>query len=267
MISYIHIVFYIRRFKVHTLFLMSQDFLVYFKNIFLSSVFIKTHINELIFLFQNIVIAFFTILASRLGKMGLTAFVAFVWIMANFLVQKEVILFGSEVITSDGLAIGINSGLLLLSYYYGQKVAKQAIIVSSFLILFFLIISQIHLWYIPSAHDFSHSHYVALFEGLPRILCTSLFVSSVSAYLNLALYAFFSRILFFLPLAFINAGSLGISQVVDTVLFACLALYGTVSNIGSIIIFSCCIKFIAIGFNVFLMAFVQKYLSKPYDVA
>ena len=107
---------------LHTLFLMSQDFLIYFKNLFLSSVFIQTHLNELIFIFQNVVIGCFAVMASRLGKMGLAAFVALVWIMANFLVQKEVMLFGSEVITSDGLAIGLNSALLLLSYYYGQKV-------------------------------------------------------------------------------------------------------------------------------------------------
>jgi len=252
---------------LHTLFLMSQDFLIYFKNLFLSSVFIQTHLNELIFIFQNVVIGCFAVMASRLGKMGLAAFVALVWIMANFLVQKEVMLFGSEVITSDGLAIGLNSALLLLSYYYGQKVAQRAITVSCFLIVLFLILSQIHLWYIPSGHDISHLHYVALFAGLPRILCTSLFVSYMSTHLNLILYKLFSRLLSFLPLVCINTASLAISQIMDTVLFAFLALYGTVSSITSIIIFSCCVKFIAIGLNVLLMAFVQKYLSKPYDVA
>lgn len=251
----------------YTLFLMSQNFLMYFKNIFLSSVFIQTHANELIFLFQNLIIGCFAVIASRFGKMGLTAFVALVWIMANFLVQKEVMLFGNEVITSDGLAIGINSALLLLNYYYGQKVAQRAIGVSCFLIVFFLILSQIHLWYIPSGHDVSHPHYVALFAELPRILCTSLFVSYMSANLNLLLYGLFSRVLSFLPLAFINTASLLVSQVIDTILFAFLALYGTVSSITSIIIFSCCVKFIAIGLNVFLMTYVQKYLPKPYDIA
>ena len=221
--------------------------------------------NELIFLFQNAVIGFFAVMASRLGKMGLTAFVSLVWIIANFLVQKEVMLFGNEVITSDGFAIGLNTALLLLSYYYGNKVARRAITISCFLILFFLIISQIHMWYIPSGHDVSHVHYVALFQGLPRLLMTSVFVSFVSSNLSLFLYSFFSRILHFLPRSIINTISLAVSQMIDTVLYASLALWGTVSSLTSVIIFSCCVKLIAIGLNVILMSFVQNYLSKPYD--
>lgn len=248
------------------LFLMNQEVLIYVRNVVFSYSFVKTYLNEVIFLIQNLIIGCFAVMASRLGKMALTAFIALVWILANFLVQKEVILFGSEVITSDGLTIGLNSGLLLLSYYYGNKIAQQAIKISCFLILFFLVISQIHILYIPSEHDISNLHYVALFSGLPRVLCTSLFVSSISANLNLILYGFFSRVLSFLPLAIVRTVSLIVSQSIDTVMFAFLALYGTVSSTTSIIIFSICVKLIAIGLNVLLMAFVQRYFSKPYDV-
>jgi len=237
------------------------------KSFLISLTFVQAHCNELIFVLQNAVIAFFAVAASRFGKMGLTSFVALVWILANFLVQKEVVLFGNEVITSDGLAIGLNTGLLLLSYYYGNKVAQHAIKVSCFLIVFFLIISQIHLWYIPGGHDVSHPHYVALFACLPRTLCTSLFVSALSTNLTLILYSLFSRILNFLPLAVINMVALFASQTIDTVMYAFLALYGKVSSITSIIIFSCCVKLAAIGLNVLLMNFVQKNLSKPYDAA
>ncbi len=248
-------------------FLPGQDFLAHIQECVRSFYIIQHYSNELIFLLQNLVIATCGIIASRFGKAGLTSYIVMCWTVANFFVLKEVTLFGQDVITSDGFAIGVNSSLLLLTTYYGDKFARRAIGICAFLLIFFLVMTQIHMWYIPNVHDMFNPHYGALLSCLPRIIATSLFVSVTSTHVNLLLFRFFSYALSFLPSSLIQACALMVSQVFDTTLFAFLALYGTVSSITSIIIFSCCIKFVAIGLNVVIISFVTRHLSKPYDVA
>lgn len=247
--------------------LWGQDFFVGIHDWLSSCYVIQHYYNELIFLLQNVVIATCGIIATRFGKAGLTTYIVICWIVANFFVLKEVTLFGQDVITSDGFAIGLNSSLLLLTTYYGDQAARRTIGISAFSLIFFLITAQIHMLYIPNAHDIFNPHYGALLNYLPRIIATSLFVTVTSTHVNLLLFRFFSYMLSFLPTSIVQACALMVSQVFDTTLFALLALYGTVSSISSIIIFSCCIKFVAIGLNVFIISFVTRYLSKPYDVA
>lgn len=238
---------------------------IYLKSLLVSVPAIIPYFNELVFLSHNIVIAGCSLVASRFGKMGLTSFVMLCWILGNFLVQKEIVMFGQHVITSDGFAIGVNSALLLISTYYGQKIAKQVITLSCASLFFFLLMTQFHMWYIPSVNDISDIHYVGLFAGMPRIVLTSLLVSLISTHLNLFLFKVFSYSLKFLPQVIITYLALIISQILDTTLFAFLALYGNVSSITSIIVFSMCIKMIASVLNLGLIAIVQRYLSKPSD--
>lgn len=248
------------------MFLSNCNFITSFVSSFQNVWLIKNYANELLFLFHNIVIASAMIISSRFGRQGLTAYIVVCWILANFLVLKQVTMFGTQVITTDGFAIGLNSALLLLSSYYGPKAGRQTIKICMFMVFFFLVMSQIHRGYIPSLSDVTDIHYSTLFSYMPRVIGTSLFGSMISTNFNLILFGFFSYVLAFLPRPLIHGICLVVSQVLDTILFAFLALYGTVSSLTGIIIFSSCVKIAAIGINVILIAAVQHYFPKPYDV-
>lgn len=218
--------------------------------------------NEILFITQNIIIAAFSVLASRFGKIGLASFAMMCAILGNVLVQKQVMLFGLDVISSDGYPIGYNSVLLMLALYYGPKAPRTVIMSGFVLTLFFIAMIKIHLMFIPSIYDLSEAHYQFLFDPMIRILCTGIFVGFLSTHLNLYLNKFFSLIM---PVSIANISSIGLSQVADTTLFAFLALYGKVHAIYEIIFFSIMVKFVAIGINSVVVQFVQRYLPKPYD--
>ena len=132
--------------------------------------------NELIF-FAHIIVVMSTVLgALLLGEQALVALVALCGILANVFVVKQVTLFGLEVTASDVYMIGAVCGLNLLQEFYGRQSAKRTIKVSFMLMFFYLILSQLHLLFLPSPFDTAHIHFVALFTPMTRIIIASVVV-------------------------------------------------------------------------------------------
>ncbi|MCF7900436.1 queuosine precursor transporter [Candidatus Babeliales bacterium] len=222
--------------------------------------------NEFIFIFHAIIIALFAIGSVRLGRGALTAFMATCWILGNLFVIKEATIFGLHVVTSDSFAIGANIAITLLDSYYGKRAAKNGIKIGFYIALFFVLMSTIHLLYIPNSFDISHTHFVVLLSRMTRIVGASFLVSAISMNLNLFLFDFLKKKFgqnYFSLCSFL---SLTISQFVDTALFAYIALYGNVHSIVEIIIFSSLMKAIAIGISVPCVSLAKKFILKPKEL-
>jgi len=212
----------------------------------------KLMLNELIFFISILVVSGATIIALRLGKEALVALLCLQTVLVNIFVTKHITLFGFTATATDALAVGATLTLNVLQEYYQKAAARHAIWISVFCSLFYLLINTLNLSYIPAPTDISAQAYQLLFAPVPRIIIASLVVYIVVQYLESFLYAFFNQLLSGKYFVFRNYASLTISQLLDTILFSFLGLYGineSFNDLGTlfdIIIISYIIKLLVI---------------------
>ncbi len=203
--------------------------------------------NEALFFIHIIIVVFFTFGALRLGKEALAALTALFAVLANFFVLKQIFLFGWNVTCSDLFAIGTILGLNLLQEHWGKEIAKKTIWISFFSMIAFGVLSQIHLLYQPSSFDFSDDHCSAILAFAPRLLIASLAAFLLVQQIDLRLFGFLKKRWSGVSWQWRNGVSLFFTQLIDTVLFSFLGLYGIVASIGSIIALSFCLKLVIIA--------------------
>lgn len=88
--------------------------------------------NELFLLIHTLIISIAALIALKLGKHCLIAFIAAQSILANLFVVKQITLFGFNGTASDAFMIGSIFGLHLLQEYYGTKEAQNSVKISFF---------------------------------------------------------------------------------------------------------------------------------------
>ncbi len=194
--------------------------------------------NEIFFLTQILLNLGFTILAARTSQQALTALIALNAVLANFFVVKQMELFGLTVTCSDVFAVGCILGLNLMQEYFGKEAAKKTTRISFLAMIFFILISQIHLWYVPAAVDTSHAAFYQILKFTPRIVIASVAVFYIVQKFDI----FFFGILKKLRLGIRIGISLFVSQLIDTILFSFAGLYGIAHSILDVIIMSFTIK-------------------------
>jgi uncharacterized integral membrane protein (TIGR00697 family) len=204
-------------------------------------------INELIFLLQILLITLFSLGSLRLGKQALVAFITLQPILANLFVLKQITLFGLTATPSDAFAVGGVLGLNLLQEYYGRDLARKTIWISFFLLIFYGILSQVHLAFIANIDDIMNTHYIAILGIMPRLLIASLLTYFIVLQIDSFLYAKFKIYFHDKHIIFRNYASIAISQFIDTVLFSFLGLYGVLPNLLHIILISYIIKLCTIA--------------------
>lgn len=219
-------------------------------------------INEIVFIFHTLTIAFFALGALRLGSQALVAFISLQCILANLFVVKQIGFCGFTVTCSDAFTIGAVLGLNLLQEYYGRDAAKKAIWTNFILLIFYGIMTQIHLYYYPSICDITHPAYNAILGCMPRIVIASFTAYLTVQYFDSWLYAQLKRFFTGNYLVARNYISLSCSQLLDTVLFSFLGLYGIVENIWHIIFISYLIKMVAIAIATPALAFTSSIAGK-----
>lgn len=202
--------------------------------------------NSLIFLLQTSIIGISSLIALRLGKEALVAFICTQCVLANLFVTKQITLFGLNATASDAFTIGAVLGLNLLQEYYGKTITKKAVWISFFILLFYAIMSQIQLIFVPSQFDVNQPHFYAILYAMPRITVASFSVYLFVQHLDRRLYGYLKKLFNDRFLVIRNYISIGACQLVDTILFSFLGLYGIVDNIGSIILVSYTIKLAAL---------------------
>lgn len=200
--------------------------------------------NELIFFLHVLVNLAFLLIAIRYGKITLILFYVFQVILANFFVLKQISLFGFAVTASDVFAIGAFFSINLLREFYDKKLTYQTIWIGFMSMIGFMLLGQIHLLYAPNSFDYTHSAYSTLLSPTPRIAVASLITFLIVQRFDVMFFYRLKKKTEGKHLSIRMTVSLLISQLYDTILFSCLALYGIVESISSIVLVSYLIKVI-----------------------
>lgn len=190
--------------------------------------------NELLLILSLIFIFGAALLAYRFfGKAGLYCISAAATILANIEVVILIDAFGMEQTLGNVLFAVTFLITDILSECEGKKAANLAVWTGIFSSVFFLVLSQSWLLYIPSENDVLAPAIHEVFASTPRVLLSSLAVYAVSQFFDVWLYhkwwdfteKHFGDRRRFLWLR--NNGSTLISQIVNTLLFNLLAFWGT----------------------------------------
>lgn len=214
--------------------------------------------NEIIFLVHSLVVAVGALGSLWLGQGALVAFMCIQCLLANIFVIKQTTLFGFLATCADPYTIGATLSLNLLQEYYGKSSARQAIWTNFYLLILFVILGQINLGYVPHAVDETQVHFAAIFALAPRIVTASFVVFLFVQFLDYYLYGFFKKLCADRYLVVRNYLSVAICQLIDTVLFSFLGLYGFIDDIWSVICISYVVKLLAIIVVTPLVGFSKK---------
>ena len=219
--------------------------------------------NEFIFIAHTLLVTFAVTCAARYGQQALTSIVVLFTLIANLFVTQAIVLAGFTATSTDAFMVGSSLALVLLQEQYGVTQARRAIIISFFGLVLFTLFSLVHMWYTPAPTDFMRPAFAAILYTLPRLLIASASAYLISQYTNTVLYNLLKKKLpqsWFLTRTY---GSIVCTQLLDTLLFSFLGLYGIMSNLGSIMLVSASIKLIAILTTVPLMKLLKtiKFIS------
>ena len=191
-------------------------------------------INELL-LIGSVIFIFAMALAGYafFGKTGLYCLSATATVLANIEVLILINAFGVEQTLGNVLFAVTFLITDILSECEGKKAANKAVFIGMFTSVFFLLLSQSWLLYIPNENDWASPAINTIFSNTPRMLIASFAVYAVSQMFDVWLYhkwwAFTEKKCGdkrrFLWLR--NNGSTLISQLINTLLFTFLAFFGT----------------------------------------
>ena len=189
--------------------------------------------NELLLTGSVIFIFSMALAAYRLfGKTGLYCLSALATILANIEALLLINAFGMEQTLGNVLFAVTFLITDILSECEGKKEANRAVWIGMFSSLFFLLLSQSWLLYLPAEGDWAMPALRGVFSNTPRMMIASFTVYAVSQLFDVWLYhkwwAFTEKKCGdrkkFLWLR--NNGSTLISQIVNTFLFTLFAFYG-----------------------------------------
>jgi len=196
----------------------------------------------LIFFCHAMAISISALLALRLGQDALVTLVSLQVVLANMFILKQTTLGGFTATCTDAFTIGTVLCLNLLQEYFGKKAAQRALYISFAMLLFYTLMSQLHLLYMPDVCDTAQPYYQYILGLMPRITIASMISYGLIAQLDITLYGMLNRWFDSNYLVLRNYISLGFSQLLDTILFSYLGLYGIVDNLWHIIAISYAIK-------------------------
>jgi uncharacterized integral membrane protein (TIGR00697 family) len=215
--------------------------------------------NEVLFFLHIGLVVFFALSALALGRIALIASICLQGVLANLFVLKQINLFGLSVTCGNVFIVGSVLTLNLLQEYYGAEIAKKAIYISFFSMMFYLAMSLFQVWYIPNTFDYTHIMFSKLLGFMPRITLSSLCVHFLALKCSQVLYAFFKKRFSKKYVVLRNMMTITISQLLDTVLFTLLALYGVVESVVSVMMLSFAIKMIIIVISTPFVGFSKRF--------
>jgi uncharacterized integral membrane protein (TIGR00697 family) len=216
--------------------------------------------NEVIFFLHILLVVILSFGALRIGKEALIAFVALQAVIANLFVVKQIFFFGWNITCSDVFAVGSILSLNLLQEHFGKEIARRAVWICFFSMIFFGLMAQIHLLYTPSPHDTSHPHFSFLLSPTPRLLLASLLSFFLVQQVDVYVFGMLRKKMSRFDWRWRNSLSLFFSQFLDTLLFTFLGLWGLVSSLGSILFVSFAVKVLIILSIASLTSFSKRFV-------
>lgn len=183
--------------------------------------------NGILFLGWSIVgLAALTLSYKLFGKMGLIGIIAGSVVMMNILVNKSVIIFGIGATSGNVFYAMVFLATDILSENYGGKEARKSVMIGFFISILTLIGAWVAIAMTPAPWDTAHQPMSQLLTPMYRIIAGSMVSFFVSNMLDTYTYQWL-RDKFPKHLWLRNNGSTMTSQLVDTLLFASIALLGT----------------------------------------
>lgn len=168
--------------------------------------------------------ALFLICYRLFGKNGLYAWIGAAVVIANIQVVKQIELFGLTMTLGNTIYGTIYLTTDLINEKYGTKEARKAVWFGFFILVMSTILMQMALKFQPGEADFAQESLDTIFGLLPRIALGSLTAYAVSQMLDVQV---FSRLRRKYParnqLWLRLNGSIGVSQLVDTLVFCTIA--------------------------------------------
>src|SRR3989338_7341718 len=185
-------------------------------------------VNEFLFFFHLFVGMGFLLGAVRLGQGALQTVVVLQIALANLFVVKQMSLFGFSVTCSDVYAVGAMLGLNLLQEYWGKGAARRCVKISFLGLFFVTAMSSPHLLYRPLGGEEIQEAFSLIFSSTQRIFLASMSVYYLVQKLAVALFGWMKQ-RWEKGLGWRLGASLLVTQLIDTVLFTFLGLYGLVA--------------------------------------
>jgi uncharacterized integral membrane protein (TIGR00697 family) len=178
-------------------------------------------------LFVLVNFALFLACYRLFGKNGLYAWIGAAVILANIQVVKTIEMFGLVMTLGNTIYGTIYMTTDLLNEKYGAKEAKKAVWFGFFILLMSMIIMQMVLRFEPQEMDFAQEPLKIIFGLLPRIALGSIVAYLVSQTLDVFIFSklkerFPARNQLWIRLN----GSIGVSQMLDTLTFTLIAFAG-----------------------------------------
>lgn len=220
--------------------------------------------NALILVLHITLVSGLSLLALRLGKELMIAWLSLLAVAMNLFVLKQITLFGLSVTPSDPLGVGYLLGLNLIQEFFGRKIARKIVWISLFVSCGFVLLSQVQLAYIPNRYDLAHPHFSFLLTPMPRLMIASLLSFLLVQMCDLTFFGFLRKKTSGKYLTGRTTLALILSQTLDTILFSFLGLFGLVENIGHIILFSLAVKGTVILFSTPFVYFSKRII--PHEV-
>lgn len=225
--------------------------------------------NEVIFILHILIALFFILIAFKIGFHWLLALIAVQAVLMNIFVLKMMNIFTLEVTGGNVLYASIFLGTDIICEHYGKNKARQAVWIGFFASVFFIIMSQFIMWYYPSSLDdgaFLHNTLSTIFTTTPRIVLASMGAYLISQHLDITIFNFLKKITKGKYLWLRNNGSTIVSQLIDTIFFTFVGLYGIVAtneNVWQIILFTYIVKVIIAALDTPFIYLSKTRLFKP----
>lgn len=130
------------------------------------------------------------IVKKVLGKEGLIGWIGIASILANLVLLKSVNILGLGATLGNVLFASNFLATDMLTESYGYKEAKKGVRFGIFSVLFFMLVTQISILYIPNSEDFAQESFKLLFGFIPRISIASVSMFAISNYVDIRLYEY-----------------------------------------------------------------------------
>ena len=210
--------------------------------------------NELLFLLHIVVVSGGVILAIRHSYGATVAVLSLQLIVANLFVTKQIALFGIATTCSEVFVVSGMYGVGLIASYYGPDKAARAVWITFGALLFFVGMTQFHAMY--KGINAIESELLALMCASTLRLCAaSLCAYLVSERVHLLFLKWLSCTL---SLTIRRTLAVVAGQLVDTLVFAGIGLYGMVDHFTSIVCFGIAIKMIVIMVLAPIVAYTHR---------
>ncbi|MEG0037373.1 MAG: queuosine precursor transporter [Victivallaceae bacterium] len=202
--------------------------------------------NLILFCFQITFIALGNCFCIKKGLEWVTGWLILLVILMNLFIIKRIYLFGLEITACDAFVIGFLSCLNMVREFYDIESARKITKISLIIPLGFLFFSILHLMFIPSDTDCSQEKYSFLLLPSLRTTIASLGTFFLIQFFDIKIFSFLTKSWKRKYFNARSALSLLSSQILDTIIFSYMGLYGLVPNVWSLIIVGILAKGIAV---------------------